>query len=132
MARPSKLNEELINNFAAEIEDGLPITYVCDLFGVTSVSYFNWMKIGEADFNNEEETLYAQFFNTIKKSYAKFIKASHKGIREGDKGWQGVCWWLERTNANFMPKQEIQAGDDGKVQVIIGGKQPKVNDTNKR
>ena len=33
-----------------------------------------------------------------------------------------MAWWLERTRPQYMPKQEITAGDDGKVTVVIGGK----------
>ena len=45
-----------------------------------------------------------------------------KDIKSGRPGWQGQSWWLERTRQDFMPKQEITAGDDGKVTVVLGGK----------
>ena len=35
---------------------------------------------------------------------------------------QGAAWVLERTRHDFMPKQEITAGEDGKVTVVLGGK----------
>ena len=85
------------------------------------------MHQGEADFNAEQETIYAEFFDTIKKSYAMYIEESRDIIHSGTLGWQGRSWWLERTNNRFMPKQQIQADDDGRVTVVIGGKekQPK-------
>jgi len=127
-----KLNDEMIENFAKEIEEGLPIQYTCDLMGITHISYLNWMKKGEAEYTAYETgegelTLYAAFFTAIKKAYAKFVRESRNRIRSGASGWQGAAWWLERTNQVFMPKQQIQADEDGKVTVVIGGKQKNVN-----
>lgn len=126
----SKLNQELINRMGEEIADGLPITYACDLLGISEGSYYNWMEQGEIDFNNDEETLYAALFECIKKSYATFIKECKRRIRKGEQGWQGTAWWLERTNTKFMPKQQIQADEDGKVNVIIGGKVKDIKNAN--
>lgn len=126
MARPSKLNEELINNFSAEVEKGLPIKYCCDLFSISEQSYFNWMQQGKLDFESETDSIYSTFFDSIKKSYAKYMIASRDIIHSGTLGWQGRSWWLERTNPFFMPKQQIQADDDGKVTVVIGGKEKQV------
>lgn len=125
MARPSKLTEELIEQFAAEIQDGLPVCYTCDLLGVTEVSYHNWMNQGKEDYEAENETLCAVFFSRIKNAYAMFVKQSKNDMRQKDKNWTAIAWWLERTNPFFMPKQQIQADDEGKVQVIIGGKEKK-------
>ena len=133
MARPPLITDELIEIFAREIEEGMPIQYACDLLGISHMSYLNWTKRGEEDYDAGNETVYAAFFAATKKSYARFIKKSRDLIRSGTKGWQGVCWWLERTNPMFMPKQQIQADDEGKVTVVIGGKQkkPDNNDNNK-
>lgn len=122
MARPSKLNEQLIKDMAAEVEEGTPIVYVCDLFGVTSQAYYYWMEQGEQDYKDENDSIYSSFFDSIKKAYAKYVIDSRKRIKKGEPGWQGTAWWLERTNNKFMPKQQIQADEDGKVTVVIGGK----------
>lgn len=97
-----KLNEELIKNIASEIEDGLPVNYTCDLFEITRTNYSYWMHQGEVDAANEVKSLEALFFNSIKKSYAKFIRHSKQIIRKGEAGWQGTAWWLERTNRDFQ------------------------------
>lgn len=126
--RPSKLNEELIQNFYDEIADGLPVNYTCDLYGITRMTFSNWMKQGEDDYNSENyESLYSQFFYAIKKAQSQYVKDAKNDIRSGRPGWQGAAWWLERTRQDFMPKQMIQADEDGKVNVIIGGKPKKLN-----
>ena len=122
MARPSKLTEELIQEIADNLSDGLPITYTCDLLGITKMSFSNWMRQGEQDFNDEIESLSSLFFYSIKKAQAEYVKNAMRDIQSGRQGWQGQSWWLERTRQDFMPKQEITAGDDGKVTVVIGGK----------
>ena len=122
MARPTILNEELITKMAAEIAEGLPKCYTCDLFGVVESSFDLWMEKGLADYTNGEDTIYSTLWTAIKNAHAKHISDSMKRIKKGEPGWQGTAWWLERTNTKFMPKQQIQADEDGKVNVIIGGK----------
>lgn len=122
MARPSKLNDELISKMAIKISEGLPIPYTCGLFGVVEHSFYNWMKQGEEDFKNEVESLYSSFFHAIKKAQSEYVDNAGRDIRSGRNGWQGAAWWLERTRQDFMPKQEIKAGDDGRVTVVLGGK----------
>lgn len=132
-----KLNDELITSFCKDIQDGLPIQYACDMHGITRMSYLNWMDRGEkdrdeaeacadgssADGSSEAEmSIYAKFFAGVKKAYATFVRDAKDAIRSGKQGWQGSAWWLERTNKDFMPKQQIQADEDGKVTVVIGGK----------
>ena len=122
MARPSKLNEELIEEFALKLRKGLNIQTACDLLMITQPSYNNWMRQGEDDANNDTDSLYASFFLVIKKARAEFEEIANVRISEGAPGWQGMAWWLERTRPQYMPKQEITAGDDGKVTVVLGGK----------
>lgn len=122
MARPSKLNEQLIQNMYGKIKNGLPIRYACDYFGITKMSFSNWMRQGEQDYENEVDSLFSLFFYHIKKAESEFVEDSIADIRSGRPGWQGAAWVLERTRHDFMPKQEITAGDDGKVTVVLGGK----------
>lgn len=122
----TRLSEQIIKEMGELIADGLPVIYACDYLGITDTSYYNWMEQGKADFSNDIKSLNATLFETIKKSYAQHIIDSKKRIQQGTPGWQGTAWWLERTNSFFMPKQQIQADDDGKVTVVIGGKEKNV------
>lgn len=127
MARPSKLTPELIEDMSAKVKKGLPVCYVCDMFSIHETTYHEWMKLGEQDDLDGIDSLYSQFWRSIKKSYAQYVEDTMDTMRERLNGWQSLAWWLERTNSRFMPKQQIQADDDGKVTVVIGGKekQPK-------
>lgn len=123
MARPTILNKELIENLCKELKEGLPVKYACDLYKITQPSFNNWLRQGEADIlRGEDESIYSMFFLEIKKAQAQWVSKALQDIRTGRQGWQGVSWVLERTRQDFMPKQEIKAGEDGKVNVILNGK----------
>ena len=104
-----ELNKQIIAEFEEQIEDGMPFTYTCDLLEISWNTFNNWMKQGESDVNNEINSLQAKFFKSIKKAYAKFIKATKNRIYNGESGWQGSAWWLERTNKQFILTND--AGD---------------------
>ena len=122
MGRKSKLDEKLIEQMYDELKEGLPLQYACDYFGITRMTHLNWMKQGEDDYEADVESLHATYFASIKKAQAEYVRTAGREIRKGESGWQGKAWWLERTRQDFMPKQQIQADDDGKVTVVIGGK----------
>jgi len=122
MARPSKLNAELIEKIGEKLSKGLPLTTTCDLLGITTMSISAWMRQGEEDFEKEIDSLFAELSYTIKKARAEFEEFANDRIVNGAVGWQGTAWWLERTRPQYMPKQEITAGDDKKVTVVLGGK----------
>lgn len=117
-----KLTQEIINQMCELVQEGIPTCYVCDYAGIHETTYYEWMKIGEDDALNEKESIYATFWKAIKKSCAQFIIDSTRRIKQGTPGWQGTAWILERTNQKYMPKQQITPDEDGKVNVIIGGK----------
>ena len=133
IGRPSKLNEELIKKICEVIQEGLPIKYACDLLVITQKSYENWYNQGKSDVDEDKDTIYADFFLSIKNAQATYIYEANKDIKSGRPGWQGAAWWLERTRQDFMPKQEFVA-EEGKVQVVLGGKikEIKKNDNSER
>lgn len=126
MGRPSKLNDELIELFASKVRKGLSFATVCDLLEIHQTTYEDWNNKGEEDNKANIDSLYATFSRAIKKAYAQFLEDSNEFITYGKPGWQGRAWWLERTNSKFMPKQQVTADEDGKVTVVIGGKEKKV------
>ena len=124
MARPSILNEQLIQRFCDKLRKGLAVQTTCDLLMVTQPSYNNWLRKGEEDLAAENyDSIFASFFLEIKKAKAEFEEMASERIINGEAGWQGTSWWLERTNSKYMPKQAIEANtEDGKVTVVLGGK----------
>ena len=121
MARPSKLNEQLINEICEWVADDVPLRFVADGVGVTYMTFNNWLSKGEKDFQNDEETLEAELFYRVKKTYANVVRESIRIIKTKPEGanWQGECWIRQRRDNEFMDKQEIVNNDD-KVIVNIG------------
>ena len=116
------LNEELITTLCEYIEEGVPTAYACDIIHLSENTYRNWYEQGQSDSEENKDTIYSKLYESVRESYAQFIRTSKKTITRGLPGWQGTAWWLERTNNKFMPKQEVTAGEDGKVTVVLGGK----------
>lgn len=117
-----KLNDELIKKFAEEIENGLPFNYCCDLLEISTPTCMNWMKQGQADMEADIPTLQRKFYNKVKKAYATFIKNTKRKIYNGETGWQGSAWWLERTNQLFVLNNN---NDDNVEPVIVSSKMRK-------
>lgn len=130
MGRQTILDRQTIDGFSAEVREGLPLIYVCDIMRIPRSNYVQWMEAGQADENAGRESVYREFSTAVKQAYAEFVKDTKAVIRKGQPGWQGTAWWLERTNRDFMPKQQIQADDDGRVTVVIGGKAKDVKPRN--
>lgn len=119
MARQSKLNKELIEELCEWVESDTPFRFCAEGCGITYMTFNNWLKKGEEDFNEENETLEAELFYRIKKAYATVVRNSVNKIKQGDKNWQGECWIRQRRDNEFMDKQEITSGDE-KVIVQLG------------
>lgn len=121
MARPGKLNEELINELCDWVASDTPLRFCAEGCGITYMSFNNWLKQGEADFNNEVDSIFAELFYRIKKTYAQVVRNSVTIIKTKPEGtnWQGECWIRQRRDNEFMDKQEI-IGDGEKVVVQLG------------
>jgi len=120
--RRPKLNEELIEQFAAEIAEGLPIQYTCDLLLVNQVTMNEWMRQGKYDDDNEVDSLQRAFCIAVKKAYAQFLQSSRNLIRKGAPGWQGAAWWLERTNKDFQMNSDTAVVNEN---IIVNTKMAK-------
>lgn len=106
LTRPSKLNDDVIKLLADEIADGMPFNYACDYCEVRRTNFDDWLKQGYNDNEADVDSIYAKFYVSIKKAYSKFVRDSKRKIRNGESGWQGTAWWLERTNKEFQMNSE--------------------------
>lgn len=96
------LNEDIIKKFCDEIKDGMPFVYSCHILGLSYNTVNSWMKQGESDMEADIESIECRFYMNVKHAYAVFIKnCKNIIIKGGNNGWQGVAWWLERTNTMF-------------------------------
>ena len=124
MARPSKLNEELIDELCEWVATDTPFRYCAEGCGVLYDTFMYWMRKGEQDILIESDTLEAELFNRIKKTYAKVVRNSVSKIKEGEKNWQGECWIRQRRDNEFMDRQELNTNGE-KVIVQLGNSKGK-------
>ena len=129
MARKSTLNEQLIEELCKWVADDVPFRFCAEGCGVLYPTFIHWMKKGESDFDNGVESLEAELFDRVKKTYASVVRESVKIIRTKPMGWQGQAWIRQRRDNEFMDKQEIVSNGE---QVIVNlgnlkGKHTKVN-----
>ena len=127
MPRPTILNEELINKLAKELEEGLPIKYALDLFSISGTDYRNWLKQGEIDGEANIESIFSTFFFSIKRAKAIWIKKAKDKIINGEgSNWQGMAWWLERTDyEQFSRKDGGENNNTERIIVNVGMKKNK-------
>ena len=119
MARPSKLTEQLIDELCEWVADDVPFQYCAQGCGILYETFCAWLKQGEEDLNNDMETIHAELYYRIKKTYADVVRKSVLKIKSGDRSWTGEAWIRQRRDNEFMDKQEINSGDE-KVVVQLG------------
>ena len=130
MARKSVLNKELIDELCKWVEDDVPFRFCAEGCGITFITFNNWMKKGEDDFENEIESLEAELFYRIKKTYASVVRESVRIIRTKPMGWQGQAWIRQRRDNEFMDKQEFVSNGE-QVIVNLGNLKGKHNKVDK-
>lgn len=123
--RPSKISEELVNQFCECMELGLPIGTACDLVGITYATYYNyrekgeeeieWMEENGEDSPRPENKLFYEFLKTTTRSRAKGVATAIRKIREaGEKDWKAEAWYLERCHSSdFGKKSEVDVTSGG-------------------
>lgn len=121
MARLSSLTKDKIEELCLWVADDVPFRYCAEGCGVIYQTFLNWMQKGESDYNADIESLEAELFYRIKKTYATVVRDSVKIIKTkpADRNWQGECWIRQRRDNEFMDKQEI-VNNDEKVIVQLG------------
>lgn len=108
MARPTILNEELIEEICDWISKGNTFYRACILCNISEASFYEWKKRGNEELKNGEETVYTEFIESVKKAEEKFkawnvaqiMKASQNGT------WQSSAWLLERKYPDEFGRRE--------------------------
>jgi|SRR6185436_9178705 len=97
----SNLTEDVAQIIYDGIKAGLPNRMSHELAGVKERCFYNWMSKGEKDIDENIETAYSIFVQTIKQVRAKSAMRKLKYINSKDnKSWQAKAWLLERCHAS--------------------------------
>ncbi len=108
-----KLNDEMIAKAYEYMRHGNYVDTVCQLIGISDVTYYKYKEQAEKDIANgltEENSLFVSFLCAIKRGEAEAEDEAIASIqRIGEKEWTAKAWMLERRhNAKWRAKQEIE------------------------
>jgi hypothetical protein len=92
--RPTKRDETTEARIAEGLAYGLTNQQCADMVGVDISTFYDWLKI-EA------------FQQRIAGAVAARTLVRLKRVENGDVGWQGCAWLLERTNPGLWARPEI-------------------------
>jgi hypothetical protein len=116
--RPTKLNNDVIKIICENIELGLSYNLAAQGAGITSETFIQWMKKGEAG----DDKAFADFYESVKKSDTICAKRCLQHIREaGNSGtWTASAWLLERRFKDYSKSDNLHIKDEhsGIVKIV--------------
>lgn len=123
--RPSKLTDEVAQNFLAAIAHGSYIETACNVAGVARDTFYGWMeRAREAQDKggklNATERRLVEFSDNVKKILAKAELRDLRMIgNAAESQWQAAAWRLERRYPDRWgrTRHEVTGKDGGPVTV---------------
>lgn len=109
--RPSKLTPDIIERMSGHFLEGGHPELVCSLVGVSRRCYYYWLEDGEADLENDRDTLHAEFCLRTKKALALCESDAVKRMKAGGKDWMGAAEFLARRFPSRW-RRNIAASDE--------------------
>lgn len=115
MARPTKLNAEVLEKIVTAIKAGSYVETAAAFAGVGKSTLYDWLRKGAAQKNG----IYREFSIAIEQALAHadvrditiIAQAAQKGV------WQAAAWRLERKYPDRWGKRTvIQVGGEGAMQ----------------
>ncbi len=114
------LNDEMIEKAKKYICEGNYANVVCQYLGIAEKTYYEYIKQGNEDIENNIDTIFSKFCKAIKESEAeaemRAVASIQKAGNEGN--WTAYAWYLERKHKKrWSQKQEIE--HSGNIGVVI-------------
>lgn len=107
--RKTILNDKLIEDLCKAKQMGLSNKSACDYVNISEDTLYRFLKEGERDIENGENTKRAEFSERFKKAVSEF-KAYHMELirKSSVKGnWQASAWLLERAYPKEFGKNVV-------------------------
>lgn len=96
MGRPLTLTKEKIEAICQHIQVGNYAVTACALEDIPERTYYNWVDRAQCDEQAGKDSIYTNFWQSIKKASAIAEDAQVKVALLGGFGWQANFTWLER------------------------------------
>ena len=94
--RPTKLTPSMSQTIIAFLKGGVSYTGCAKAVGIDEKSIYNWLQRGESDYNDCVDTEHSKFFLAFKEAEANLEYKLTTRLMDGETGWQGSAWLLER------------------------------------
>lgn len=113
-----KLDAAVIEKAHKLISEGHYAVVVCSYLGIHESTYYKWIENAKKDIAKNKQSIYTEFFESIKEAEAKAEMRHLQNITKAaiDGTWQASAWFLERKHKDkWSAKQELQLqGDEEK------------------
>ena len=111
------LNAVLTESFCEFVRKGLPADGVCDLLGISTGSFWEWMRKGEqylrGDLKPDEHFVYGRFVQEFRRASADYrLRIIERLDRGGNGLWARDMTILERRDRRNFSRQTPQGGED--------------------
>lgn len=134
------LNAEITEKAEELLKEGHYVQTICNYFGISEQTWYNWYNKGEEYHELPEEELYSkpnalvyiEFFEAVKRGSARgemnALDVIHKHSK---KKWQAAAWFLERRFRDRwgrVKQDEGGEGGQGQLDVFLKGLNQIVNE----
>ena len=121
LGRKCKLTPELQSKICKYIEDGNYAIHACQAVGITTSTFYDWIKQGELDSSSNRSTKFSDFYDSIKESEAKSVvfhmSVIHKAGKAGE--WAASMTWLERRFPDMFGKRQVEPVIENKILIQL-------------
>jgi hypothetical protein len=100
--RPTLFTAKVQKKLMQAFEKYAPIITACSYAGIHKQTFFNWRHYAEQCKLKGEENDHTIFFDSLLEIQSKRVIGLINRVVEGEKGWQGASWYLERVHANVF------------------------------
>lgn len=95
--RPSKFDEERIQSILNAISECIPYRIAAQANGISERTFYYWIKRGEHDMDNEIDSGFSRFLQSLRKIEGQKIIACLEKITSSKTGHKGCQWLLEHV-----------------------------------
>lgn len=100
--RPSKFTPERCNAILSMVEAYVPYEIAAPANGIAPGTLYMWLKKGMDHLEQETDSEFAKFVESIKKAEAIRIMDNAQTIHDRADGWQARSWLLERKHWKYF------------------------------
>jgi len=107
------VDEDLIDDICSVIKAGNYIKTACEYAGIDESTFYRYMKLGEQDVKDEKDSVYSEFYKSVKKARSTAEVRNVAVINKASKeSWQASAWWLERSFPDRWGRKAISVEAD--------------------